>query len=228
MRSALPILALALVACDDKPAPAPAAASAAPAATTAAPESAAPVAPPPPELDVAAQQRATKCGADAKSGVCGVLAKMAACQAWNPIVPSGDGRWLGRGWVVEGAKTTDQFTVVRARRVPTSEVAPGQLGVRIGVGEILKQEGAPYEQADRAIRAYERADPPHQSPTVDYVKQKKDFTESFAAKTAGTQIMAQTPQGMFFCQVGRGLYMVQRASASGGDGLYGELWPISW
>jgi hypothetical protein len=226
---ALTCAVLALPACDKPAAPAPAdTASAVPAATT--PAATVAAAPPPPDLDVAAQQKALKCATDAKSGACGVLAKMATCTAWNPIVPSGDGRWAGRGWLVEGAKTTDQVTLVRARRVPTSEVAPGQLGVRIAVADIPKQEGAAHEQADRAIRAYERADvPPHGSPTLDYVKQKTDWSESFAAKTSGTQVVAQTAHGTYFCQgPNRALLLVQRAAATGSDGLYGELWPISW
>src|SRR5262249_26160251 len=140
---ALFALALALPACD-QPTPKPSASASAgatspPAATNAPGNTAAP--PPPPDLDLPAQQRALKCANDAKSGLGGVLARMGSCSPWNPIVPSGEGRWLGRGWLVEGAKTTDQFTLVRTRRVPTGEVGPGQLGVRISITDLPKQEG---------------------------------------------------------------------------------------
>jgi hypothetical protein len=222
--------ALSATACDP-PAPAPTArASASTAAAETVPTVDAPAPPPPPGLDVAAQQRAMKCASDAKSGACGVLAKMAACAAWNPVVPSGDGRWLGRGWLVEGAKTTDQITLVRARRVPTSEVGAGQLGVRVAVAEIPKSEGAAFDQAERAIKAYERADvPPHGNPTLDYVKQKKDWTESYAAKTSTNQVLVTSARGTYFCQGSpRSIVLVERASGSGGDGLYAELWPTSW
>src|SRR5262249_4604676 len=58
-----------------------------------------PVAAPPtpaatPDLDVPSLQKALKCAIDAKSGVCGVLAKFSTCKEWDPNVPSGDGRWL--------------------------------------------------------------------------------------------------------------------------------------
>jgi hypothetical protein len=232
LRRALPVVALVLAAgCDDKPSAPAHAASAAPSTTAETPKAdPGPAAPPPAELDVASVQKALKCATDAKSGACGVLAKMVTCTPWNAIVPSGDGRWLGRGWLVEGAKTTDQFTLVRARRVPTSEVAPGQLGVRIAVADIAKQEGGAYDQADRVIRAFERADvPPHGNPTLDYVKQKTDWSESFAAKTSGNQVVALTAHGTYFCQgSARSLVLVQRASGTGGDGLYAELWPTSW
>jgi hypothetical protein len=192
----------------------------------------APPAPAPPDLDVSAQQRTLKCG-DTKSGACGVLAKMAICGAWNPVVPSGDGRWIGRGWLIEGAKTTDQITVARARRVPTSEVGPGQLGVRIAVAELPRQEGAAFDQADRAIRAYERADvPPRSSPTLEYLKRRTDWSEASALVTAsGGHVYALTTNGTYLCQgPSRSLLVFERAGTrgAGADGLYAELWPTSW
>ncbi len=228
-RPALAVLLFALSACD-KPAPAP---SAATSGSAAAAEPPAPVPAPaaPSDLDVPAAQKALKCGGE-RSGACGVLAKMASCAAWNPVVPSGDGRWLGRGWLVEGAKTTDQITLVRARRVPTGEVGPGQIGVRIAVTDLPRQEGAAFDQAERAIRAFERADvPPRSSPTLEYVKRRTDWSEAFAARTVSGQVYALTQNGTYLCQgPGRSLLVAQRDSAhdTSSDGLYAELWPTSW
>src|SRR6185295_11159795 len=98
-------------------------------------------------------------------------------------------RWIARGVVVEGQKTTDQFTVMRARRVPTVEVAPGQLGVKIGIGELTKDAGVAYDQADRTIRAFERSDTPGKvTGTLDYMKQRTDWTEMYAQRSAGGQV----------------------------------------
>jgi hypothetical protein len=190
-------------------------------------------APPPPapsDLDVASLQKALKCGGDTKSGPCGVLARMAKCTAWDPDVPSGDGRWLGHGWVVDGAKTTDQITVLRARRAPTSEVGPGQLGVRIALAELPSQEGVAFDQADRALRAFERGDvPPRTSPTLEYVKKRTEWPDAFAVRTTGGQVYALTPGGTFLCQgPSRTVLAVERAGHAGGDGTYAELWPVSW
>ena len=230
MRCSVLAFAFVLLGCDKPPPSAAASASAAspppPPTTEAAPAIA------PPDLDLAAQQKALKCGGEGKAGACGVLARMASCTAWNPVVPSGDGRWLGRGWVVEGAKTTDQFTLVRTRRVPTGEVGPGRLPVRISVTDLPRGEGAAYEQAERAIKAFERADvPPRGSPTPDYVKQRTEWPEASALRTTGGNVYAMTAGGTYLCQgPNRALLVVQRASAAGagGDGLYAELWPTSW
>jgi hypothetical protein len=190
----------------------------------------APAAPAPADLDVASMQKALKCASDAKSGPCGVLAKMAKCSAWDPMVPSGDGRWLGHGWVVEGAKTTDQIALLRARAVPLSEVGAGQLGVRIALADLPKQEAVAFEQADRVLRAFDRGDvAPRSSPTIDYIKQRKEWPDAFAARTAGGHVVALTPGGTFLCQgASRTVLAIERAARAGGDGTYAELWPVSW
>jgi hypothetical protein len=226
-RPLLAAVAVALAACD---APSAAPAASASAAPPPPPAASAPAAPPPPDLDVGALQKALKCGGDAKSGACGVLAKMASCTAWDPIVPSGDGRWLGHGWLVEGAATTDQLTVMRARRVPTGEVGPGQIGVRIAVADLPKQEGDAFEHADRALRAFERQDvPPKSSPTLEYLKKRTEWPEASAMRTTGGQVYALTQNGTYLCQGPRRTVLVaQRGASHGGDGLYAELWPTSW
>lgn len=229
MRRLLIVLALALAACE-KPTASPAASASAAPPPPPTPTAAAP-APAPPDLDLAAVQKALKCGGE-RTGACGVLAKIATCTAWNPIVPSGDGRWLGHGWLVEGGKTTDHLTLVRARRVPTNDVGPGQLGARISVTELGKQEGQAYEQADRVIRIFERSDtPPRSSPTLEHVKQRADWPESFAMRTAGGQVYALTQNGTYLCEgAKRTVLLVQRGSSHGAsaDGLYAEVWPTSW
>src|SRR4051812_37636271 len=108
MRGPLLLAALVLGGCDQPASVAPAASASAVASAAPSPSAAEPAAPPPADLDVAALQKALKCGGE-KSGACGVLSKFATCTAWNPAVPSGDGRWIGHGYLVDGAKTTEQI-----------------------------------------------------------------------------------------------------------------------
>jgi len=233
-RSASVVL-LALAACAE-----PQGQGSAPAATSAAPV----VAPPKPEpsaaaavqapddLDVAAVKKALKCLPDAKSGPCTVLAAFATCSPWSASVPSGDGRWIGNGHVVEGGKTLEEITIVRARRVPMNEVGPGQLPVRIGIADIAKEEGQAHDQADKLIRALARGDVAARSNmALEHVKKRETWPESFAMKTAGGQIYAASQGGGFICQGPRQqLFLVRRAATRGspGDGLYAELWPVTW
>src|SRR5688572_22535165 len=125
--------------------------AAASAAATPSPSSVEPLPPPPADLDIPAQQKMLGCAATAKSGACGVLAAMSTCKPWSAEAPSGDGRWIGRGFEVDSKKTTEQVAVLRLRKVPTGEVGPGQIAARVGIGQIEKDEGTAYGEADKAI-----------------------------------------------------------------------------
>jgi hypothetical protein len=148
------------------------------------------------------------------------------------VSPSGDARYVGRGTVVEGAKSTESVVVIRARRVPLNEVGPGQLPVKIGVGELTKEDGSAFDQAGQTIRSFERSDAPSKSnATIEYLKKRSDWTEAFANKTAGGQVYAIMRAGTFLCQGARqSVLLVQKAGSrtSSADGLYAELWPASW
>lgn len=229
------LLPAATLSCD-KPAGGDAAASsAAPTASASpTPTQASPDPPPrpPDDLDIATIKKALKCPAEPKSGPCKVLASFAACKEWNAVSPAGDSRYLGRAYIVEGAKTSEQITVVRSKRVPTSEIAAGQLPVKIAITDIPKEEGAAFDQAERAIRAFERNDvPPRSNPTLEYIKKRSEWSDSHASRTVSGQVFVSTAGGAYLCQGPRQqLVVVQRSGKAGADadGLFAELWATSW
>ena len=236
-RSALLLLlpALLLSACDPPSSGGSASASAAPSAVAppaAPPAPTAEAMPPPDDLDVASLQKALKCATDARSGACGILTKYTTCTPWSASSPSGDARYIGRGTMVEGAKSTESVIVLRARRAPMNEVGPGQLPVKIGIDEITKADGSAFDQAGQTIRSFERSDTPGKAnATIEHLKQRRDWTEAFANKTAGGQVYAVMKAGTFICQGARqSLLMVQKAAtrSASADGVYAELWPASW
>jgi len=192
-----------------------------------APEAAAPA-----DLDVAALKKALKCASDAKSGPCAVLAAFGSCSPWAANVPSGDGRWIGQGFRVEGGKTTEEPTILRVRRVPANEVAPGQMTVKIGLTDIAKEEGSAYAQADKVWKALARGDVPAKSnPALEHLKRRAEWPEGYATKTVSGQVYVAAHGGTFVCQGPKQqLYLVQRAATRGsqGDGLYAELWGATW
>jgi hypothetical protein len=228
---------LGIVGCDSSPGTSGAAATTAATATAAPSQTPSPAAtepppPPPADLDVAALQKALGCAANAKSGPCAVLAGFAGCKAWSAEAPSGDGRWLGRGFEVEGKKTTDVVAVLRARRVPTTEVGPGQLPARVALGTIDKSEGAAFSEAERAIRALERSDvPPKGNAAIAHLKGMTQWSEAFVTRTEGGQVYGLAHGGLFVCEgPKRELHVVRRAAtrAGNGEGLYATLWAALW
>jgi hypothetical protein len=231
------VIAGASVGCDPGPgdggAPsATAASAAASAAATPMPSSAEPLPPPPADLDIAAQQKMLACAASAKSGPCGVLAAMGSCKPWSAEAPSGDGRWIGRGFEVDSKKTTEQVTVLRLRRAPTGEVGPGQLPARVAISMIGKDEGSAYGEADKAIRALERSDTPHKgNAALSHLKAMTQWSEVFATRTVGGHVYGLAHGGLFICEgPKRELLVVRRGSTrtGAGDGLYATLWAVTW
>lgn len=225
------LLAVAAAACD-KPgsSAAPSASASAEVAAAPTPSQAEPPPPPPDDLDVDAARAALKCPSGATTGACGVLAAFASCTAWDPVVPSGDGRWLGRATIVDSGKPREGVAMLRARRVPSAEVAPGQLLAKLALVELPRDDDA-FAQADKAIRALERADVPARgNAAIDRLKTRTEWPEAFAAKTAKGEVYAGREGGLYACQgPKRQVFVVERAGAkTSGDGLYAELWPATW
>ena len=183
------------------------------------------------DLDLPATQTALKCAKNPKGGACVLLAAFSSCSVWNPVVPSGDGRWIGRGHRVADGKVTEEIVLLRSRRVPLTEVGPGQLPVKIGLAEVPKTDKTLQEQAERALRALERHDvPPRSNSALEYIKKLTDWSESSALRTKAGQLMFLADGDGYVCQGSKQqLMMIKRARGGGpGDGLYAELWATTW
>lgn len=215
------------------PSPAPGASAASASVTTKPPE---PPPPPPADLDVAALEKALSCSADGKvegkTGACRVLAAMRGCAPWQLTIPSGDGRFLGRLATVEGGKERQGFAVLRAARVNVSEIGPGQLLAKLVLVELQKTEGEAHQQADRALRAFERGDvPPKGSPAIAFADRLTTPPDVFLTRTEKGHVYGLSQGGLFVCQGDKQrLWLVRRAAtrAGQGEGVYAELFPTSW
>jgi hypothetical protein len=234
-RSTLPLfcalLSLSLFACEDstkKTAPSATATSEAKAPTK---KSAAPAPPPPKPLDVAGLQKALKCGA-VGHGPCEVLEQFEGCIDWSPVTQSGDGRWLGKSTVVKKGSFVDEVALLRTKRVPLSEVGPGQLPAKIGLTDIPDDRVTEKRQAEKAIRAYDRGDVPRPSnQVIDYIKKRNDWPEAFAMKAEDHQVYVAVDAGMYLCQKDNQRLLAIKLSNNRehrGDGVYAMLHPVSW
>jgi len=188
------------------------------------------------DIDIETLEKGLSCSpaAAAKPGPCKVLATMEKCNDWNAVSPSGDGRYIGHGWLVAGATTMDIVTILRSHSVPRTEVKPWQLPIKIAIGSIEKESLQPFVQSERAISAFARHDvPPPKNAAVELLKTKSDWKDDApAAKTMGSMIETMGERPTYICQgPGQQIEVVQQASADIGlksDGLYAELWAASW
>lgn len=138
---------------------------------------------------------------------------------------------MGHGYVVKKGKFEEELTLFRTRRVPSSEVGPGQLPVKLGLTYLPSEHNA-HATAARAIRQFARHDvPPRKNPAVTYTNELKDWPEFSAIHTESKHVYMVFEGGAFLCTGAKQqLVLIKRAATRGsvGDGLYAELWATSW
>lgn len=235
MKRATALVAVALLAtaaCDEKgPSPAPAQSAASASAAAKAPPPAEP-APPPPDLDVAAQQSALGCPR-AHKDACRILAEFASAGTWQAQMPSGEGAWVGRAVVVSGKLDSVESLVLGARRVPTSEVGPGDLPLKVALGPMPDEQRA---ATDKLVSALARGDTvPKSNVALAYAKSWKPASARIATKTTGSSLRLVSDAAVYVRQTSsQKVLVVQIAAATpgkivaAGDASYAELWPVSW
>jgi hypothetical protein len=232
MRSlVLVTLALTLPGCPDTSTSGAAASASASATSAPSPKPSAEALPKPEKLDVDALKAALKCTGKS-SGPCEILEEWKDCAPMNPVTQSGDGRWMGKGYVVKNAAFIDEFTLVRSKAVPASQVAAGTLPAKIAIDSIPDDRGGEKTNAEKAIHAYERGDVPLPTNTaVRYVKERTEWSEAPVQNADGNQLYVATGSGAYLCQAKKQRLLLIRRSTTrnhAGDGVYAVLWPVSW
>lgn len=189
---------------------------------------AAPAKPPPDELDVAPLDKALACGGKTSSGPCRVVDGFKNGKSWSGQAPSGDARYIGHGYTVSGGKITEEVTIIRARTVPTGDVAAGQLAVKIAFEKMPDEPAPRKDAAEKAIRAFQRHDVPTKgNSAVAFVNELKDFRELNAMHTGQKRVVTLGDELSYIAEGGgQALYVVR--AKSNGDGFYAEVWPTSW
>ncbi|MSP24408.1 MAG: hypothetical protein EXR75_04445 [Myxococcales bacterium] len=186
----------------------------------------------PERLDVDALKRAFKCGAEPPAGPCEVLKEFDACVPWSPVTQSGDGRFMGDGYVVKGGAFVEEVTLLRTRRVPSEEASPGDLPARIALAAIPQDRSAEREHAKKAIGAYARGDVPKpNNAAVRYVKERAEWVDATALAAEHDEIYVANRGGAHICALkNQRIVVIQRASERlhEGDGVYAVLFPVSW
>lgn len=223
------VFALVLVACSSKE-QAPAASSSAP-VTAQAPTASTPAARPPADhLDVEPLKKALKCPAEPKSGPCKILEAVAACGPWEGTSPGGEAKWLGHAWDVKDGKQKEGYAVLRSRTVPLDQ-AMGGLPARIGF-DLVPDDLPSILGIKKAVAAFERHDVTQKGNAgLAWVKDKKDFSESPAFATVKKGVLVQSDDVAFVCQgKSQELYYARPRAGGGarGEGVYAELFPVSW
>ena len=186
----------------------------------------------PAPLDAAALIKSLKCGGPRTTGPCQILSDFKACRPAEKIAPSGDGRWLGNGYVVDDGAFTEELSILRIHRVPLADVSGGQLPLRIAITPMPEDDPAILRQAKKAIGKLGRGDVARKNNSaIKYITERTEWSDTFSIQAEDNQIYVTSEGGAYICELpDQRILVVRRASQRkhAADGLYAVLWPVTW
>lgn len=182
----------------------------------------------PDDLDVPALEKKLGCPRAGRKA-CRIIKEFAVAEPWAYAKLEREARWIGNAFEVEKKSEEKQAWVLWAGPVPTAQVDPGLLPLRVAAGVLSEGLGherwkvinavsrlASVSKRNRALVAASRFAPTSQRPTQ---------------RTRGRSITWLTEDKAYVRQQGRKLLVIKLSSspaAAPGQGTYAELWPVFW
>jgi len=193
--------------------------------------SVAPVAPPAPQdMDVAALERDLNCAKTGPKQACRIIKDFSQAQRYTAHTPSGEGRWVGNAFVVAKGVETERELILWAKVVPTSQVGPGDLAIKVGFDffpDDLKSH------AEKLVRTISRGDQPSpKNQAFPFLKAFMPAKQRVIVNTAGQSVHVTAEESIYLrAKAPRSVFIVNPSTsreAAPGDGMYAELWLADW
>ena len=194
------------------------------------PSVAAPAPPAPQDIDVGALEKELNCQKTGPKQACRILKEFASAQRFTAHTPSGEGRWVGHSFTVDKGVESERQLIFWSKSVPTSQVGPGDLPVKVGFDFFPDELKA---HAEKLVRTLGRGDPPSpKNQAFPYAKVYVPTKQRVIVNTAGPSVHVTAEESIYIrAKQLRFVYIVNpstsRESATG-DGLYAELWLADW
>jgi hypothetical protein len=193
--------------------------------------SVAPVAPPAPQdMDVAALERDLNCAKTGPKLACRIIKDFSQSQRYTAHTPSGEGRWVGHAFVVVKGVESERELVLWAKVVPTSQVGPGDLAIKVGF-DFFPDELKSH--AEKLVRTLGRGDPPSpKNQAFPFAKAYIPAKQRVIVNTAGQSVHVTAEESIYLrAKAPRSVFIVNPSTsreAAPGDGMYAELWLADW
>jgi hypothetical protein len=136
---------------------------------------------------------------------------------------------VGNAIVREKGAEKKQLMVLWAKRMPTAQVGPQDLPLKVGTGSLPDDV---QEHGFKMVRALSQGDSPSKR------NQAKPLVEAFiptttrgAVATAGASVRLISEESVYLRQEGRKVLLFApnlSQSATAGDGTYAEFWSSTW
>jgi len=225
-----PLVAMQLASCDKPQEKKNTNAAAASAVPEPLPSVAPPAPPAPTDMDVAALERDLNCNKAGPKQACRILKDFATSQRYTAKTPSGEGRWVGQSYTVTKGAEKERELILWAKTVPTSQVGPGDLPIKVGY-DSFPDELKPH--AEKLVRALMHGDQPSpMNQAFPYVKTFVPSKQRVIVNTSGQSVHVTAEESIYIrAKAPRSVFIVNPSTsrdASPGDGMYAELWLAVW
>ncbi len=187
------------------------------------------------DLDVEDLRRTMKCPGGGFKDACTFLQEFESGTAWNlDNIRGTDGRYFGLARVYSQGKSEPKYHFMVVKKVPTNDVGPNDLPIKIALRELEASLGPELTHAPKLLRLVERSDGiPRQNRTNEYILKYAPSSWDGASRSAGASTVLHSSGGILVREgKNRSLLVIrlspQSAGSMPGDGLYATLWPLSW
>jgi hypothetical protein len=188
--------------------------------------------PPPPDLEIAYLESQLKCPNRATPNACRILKAFGQATRQVGQVPSGDGRWIGMGYRVEHGSEKAEAQMLSMTNVSSNSVGPTDLPIRIAMDPLPDEKS---KDGRKVLRLLMRRDSlPSNSRTLTSVKAWRSGNGRIGMATTGLSVRLLAEEATFVRQANGNMVVIRQrtpppgASPPGADGLYAELWPVTW
>jgi hypothetical protein len=189
-----------------------------------------PPGPLPKDLDVAALSKKLGCGRAAKvRNACRVLKEFGQAGRWVWPAQSPEARWAGNAYAVSKGDEDRKAMVLYGKQVPTMQVDPDMLPLKLGAGVLSERLGAARWSLVDGISHLSRV--ARKNPALVAAASFTPKTERVVQATDGASILWVADDKAYFRQQGRKVLAVELSADvtdQHGEGTYAELWPVYW
>ncbi len=197
--------------------------------------------PSPPDLDLAELRSKLGCTVQkgkkpqkGGKGSCQVLEGFASAGTWDGKTPSGVGKYIGRGYQVLKGVETEVMLVLRAKTVPTAEVGPGEMPIKVDFDPLPEEHELHGHKLVAALASGGVAGKRNQTlPYVEAYEPKKKQWGAVTTKGPSVQLFGELDDDNIFVRKegSKKLYFLRVAqgrTVTDGDGTYAEFYLAAW
>jgi hypothetical protein len=186
-----------------------------------------------PDIDVRSLERQLNCLRGRRHAqACRILHEFARATQGIGQAPSGQGRFMGTAYLVNGGVERPDLVLLQAANVPASSVGPTDIPLRVAIDSLPKNKRREGRTLARALARGHM--PSTTNKALSFAKSWTSENGRIAMTTDGPSVRLIAEEPTYVRQKGQKALVIKMkppipgVAVPPGDGTYAELWAITW